>query len=53
MTCKCIAFCPINDIKRGGGGLEQSGDAQGAVVFSVAEISSFFGKDEDRIVDTI
>ena len=53
MACNCIAFCPTNDIDRSGGGLEQSGDAQEAVVFSVTEFSSFFGKDVVRIVGTI
>ena len=56
MACKFIAFCPINDINRGGSGsgLEQSGDAQEAVVFSVAEFSSFYGKkDVVRRVGTI
>ena len=37
----------------GWAGLEQQGDAQEALVFSVALFSSFLGKDVVRIVGTI
>ena len=53
MAYKCIVYCPKNDISRGGGGLEWSGGAQEAVVFSVAEFFSFLGKDVIRIAGTI
>ena len=51
-------ICPLNDINRSGvrggvGGLDQSGDAYEAVLFSVKELSRFFGEDVLRIVGLI
>ena len=51
-------ICPLNDINRSGvrggvGGLDQSGEAYEAVLFSVKELSRFFGEDVLRIVGLI